>query len=398
MLKNHFIATTALVATAGVASADITLSGMGRIGVVVSETAAVAAEAAVAGGLSAAELETLVTELDVADEAAAVAALNDQFGADTFALVDGVVATTTANMGTVQAARAEAAAALAAATAAQDVDADALAALAQDVADIDALIAALSGTAAVAAAAKTSTSSVDTRIQFDIAGSGSADSGLTFGGKIRLRSTSGNGSINGAQVMIGYGDLTVYGGNIPGVLESMPHAYANTVGYSGGTFRATVNQADTMAYSSTGTGANALQANFSMGAVSVAVAHQPSNDNNQASVVYSANGLTVALGGQFSNRADEDETVASIGYAMGNYSFNVSTSDNDGNRKTSFGGAVDAGNGLRLNAYVTENESEADNAYGFGVKYDLGGATFGAAYETGHDKADRIEAGLTFSF
>ena len=255
------------------------------------------------------------------------------------------------------------------------------------------------GTAAVAATNKTTASTVDTRVQFDMKGSGEAQNGLTYGGWIRMRGTSGSTTVNGAQVMIGYGDLTVYGGNIPGVLESMPHAYANTVGYSGGTFRATVNQADTMAYTSTGAGANALQANFSMGSVSVAVAHQPSNDNNQASVVYSANGLTVALGGQFSNRAAEDETVASIGYAMGNYSFNVSSSNNNGNRKTSFGGAVDAGNGLRLNAYVTENESEADNAYGFGVKYDLGGgASFDAGYTNTAADLGVLSAGVFFTF
>jgi outer membrane protein OmpU len=316
--KSHFIATTALVATASVAAADITLSGMGRIGVVSTETAGAAAvDATTTDGFS---------YFDVS--AAAVVAVAD--GSAAVTLDDG-----------------------------------------------DFVVSGTNGTAAVAATNKTTATTVDTRVQFDIAGSGEAQNGMTFGGKIRLRGTSGSTTVNGAQVMLGYGDLTVYGGNIPGVLESMPHAYANTVGYSGGTFRATVNQADTMAYTSTGAGANALQANFSMGSVSVAVAHQPSNDNNQASVVYSANGLTVALGGQFSNRAAEDETVASIGYAMGNYSFNVSSSDNNGNRKTSFGGAVNAGNGLSLNAYVTENESEADNAYGFGVKYDLGGATFG---------------------
>ena len=355
---------------------------MGRIGVVVTETAgtaAVDAVAAVAGTAFTAATDDaignndVITALAVGDNNTAAlqnTALSDFIASETAKLGTGL---TTAQQATVATNIADATAALA-------------------------TIGTADAVAAVAATAKTSTTTVDTRVQFDIAGSGEAQNGLSFGGKIRMRGTSGSTTVNGAQVMIGYGDLTVYGGNIPGVLESMPHAYANTVGYSGGTFRATVNQADTMAYTSTGAGANALQANFSMGSVSVAVAHQPSNDNNQASVVYSANGLTVALGGQFSNRAAEDETVASIGYAMGNYSFNVSSSDNDGNRKTSFGGAVDAGNGLRLNAYVTENESEADNAYGFGVKYDLGGATFGAAYETGHDKADRIEAGLTFSF
>ena len=368
---------------------------MGRIGIIVNETAGTAAKAKVEGKMYTTAQST----------AAGTATADGAYtaGAKTALVLGTTDATDVQQLAAIAAVETAKAAVVTARTAFNSAPTDVTKlALLRDaeiaLADKEATLAAISDVAAVAAVAKKSDTTVDTRVQFDVKGSASADNGLTFGGWIRMRSTSGSTTLNGGQVKMGYGDMTVYGGNIPGPLESMPHAYSNTVGYTGGTFQATVNQADTMAYSNTGAGANAIQVNYSMGAVSVAAAHQPSTDNNQATITYSANGLTVALGGQFSNRAAEDETVVSIGYGMGNFSFNASTSDNNGTSKTSFGASVNAGNGLTMKAYVTEKEKEANNAYGLGLSYDLGGATFGLGYETPHDKSDFINAGISFSF
>ena len=451
MLKNHFIATTALVATAGVASADITLSGMGRIGVVSNETitpgtAGTPAVAAVAGAFTAAEQTAIeaaaaqfllnyeLAATTAAAETAAEGLLNTDFGfaldADSLAVVNpasvaaaledsaaiaDLIAAVNATAAATQGVFTEAEintiigdAALAVPASIVDADgnvsaADAAAWLAANQAIIDQVVAAASGTAAVAAVAAVPTTAstdttIDTRVQFDLRGSAQADNGMTFGGWIRMRGTSGNTTLNGPRVTVGYGDLTIHGGNIPGPLDSLANTYGYTVGYTGGTFQGLVNQADTMAFSSTGTGANGLQIDYSANGLTVKAATQPSNDNMQASITYAAAGLTVAIGAQFSDRAAEDETVVTLGYTMGNIGLALASSDNNGNRKSTLSMSADTGAGMALAAYISDDESEADNGYGIGLTYDLGGATFGAAYEKRFNTSDRIEAGLTFSF
>jgi outer membrane protein OmpU len=284
--------------------------------------------------------------------------------------------------------------------------ADALAYLQANQALIDQVLAAASGTAAVAAVAAvpavpttaSTDTTIDTRVQFDLRGSTQADNGMTFGGWIRMRGTSGNTTLNGPRVTVGYGDLTIYGGNIPGPLDAMANVYGYTVGYTGGTFQGLVNQADTMAFTSTGAGANGLQIDYSANGLSVSAATQPSNDNMQASITYTSAGLTVAVGAQFSDRAAEDETVVTLGYTMGNIGMALASSDNNGNRKSTLSMSANTGTGMALAAYISDDESQADNGYGIGLTYDLGGATFGAAYEKRFNTSDRIEAGLTFSF
>jgi outer membrane protein OmpU len=281
--------------------------------------------------------------------------------------------------------------------------ADAVAWIGANQALLDEIVAAASGTAAVAAVAAVPTTAstdttIDTRVQFDLRGSTQADNGMTFGGWIRMRGTSGNTTLNGPRVTVGYGDLTIHGGNIPGPLDALANVYGYTVGYSGGTFQGLVNQADTMAFTSTGAGANGLQIDYSANGLSVSAATQPSNDNMQASITYTSAGLTVAVGAQFSDRAAEDETVVTLGYTMGNIGMALASSDNNGNRKSTLSMSANTGTGMALAAYISDDESQADNGYGIGLTYDLGGATFGAAYEKRFNTSDRIEAGLTFSF
>ena len=376
-----------MVATAGYAAADITLSGYGRLGVVVDETAAVAA---VAGKV-----------VDTAGSAAAATV-----GADGTIKAGKVTATkyktTAATAADVKAAAAKVAAAQGALTTAQAANdgtdakriavADAEAALGLREAEL----AAAQGSAAVAA---TSTTSTYTRFLLDFKGSTVADNGFEFGALMRLRATNGPTTTSGVRAHVKMGDVTVYGGNIPGPLDNMPNVYGKTVGFTGGTYQGLVTGGDVLAYSSTGAGANGMQVDYSNGGVTVMAAHQPGTDINQAVISYSMDGLTVAAGGQFSKKKAEDVSVVSLGYTFGDVSFALASGENDNIRHSTLSASGSIGNGVSLSGYVSEKEKEKNNGWGLGISYDLGGgAKFAAGYETRFDKSNRAEAGFHFNF
>jgi outer membrane protein OmpU len=239
---------------------------------------------------------------------------------------------------------------------------------------------------------------VSSRVQFDLRGSSEVGE-LTFGGFIRMRSTNGPATTNGGQVSVSGAGMTVFGGNIPGPLDSMANVYGTTVGYTGGTFQGLVVQSDTMAYSSTGAGANAIQANYSMEGLTVKAAYQPGTENSQVVVEYTNAGLTVALGAQFSDDATDEETVATAAYSFGDVSVSVGYSDNNGTVKSTLSGSAKVADGVTVGAYYSDLEGAADNGYGLGISYSLGaGASLGAAYENTFAGTSRVEAGVSFSF
>ena len=377
------------------------------MGAVVEETAAVAAKAAVAGAWVADDYATA----GAATKAAAAATIYD--GSSTkFAAPTQAGASTQAQLAALTVTRDKIVALQAIQAAGQLASVDAVnaastpvttartaAQLAADLEAVDAAIAAASGTAAVAAVAAKSTTSTYSRLQFNINGSTVADNGMEFGGKMRIQTTGATSPAAGPQVYLKMGDVAVYGGNIPGPLDTMPNVYGYTVGFSGGTFQGLATSGDKLGYSSAGNGAGAMQVDYSNGNVTVKAAHQPGTDINQAMISYSMNGLTVAAGGQFSKKQAEDLSVVSLGYTFGDVSFALASGELDKTRKTTLSASGSIGNGVSLQGYIVEKEKEKNNGWGLGISYDLGGgAKFAAGYETKHDKTNRAEAGFHFTF
>lgn len=238
---------------------------------------------------------------------------------------------------------------------------------------------------------------VDNRVQFDLRGKIEVGE-LTFGSHIRMRSTNGVATLNAGQASISSAGLTVFAGNIPGALESMPNVYASTVGYSGGTFQGAVTGGDTMAYSSGGSGAQGIQANYTVGDLTVMAAYQPSTENTQLAASYSNSGLTVAVGVQMSDLAASEVMVATLGYKLGDVTVAVAYGDNNGTTHTT-GSIAGSFEGVGVKAYVSQKDGAADDAYGVGVSYSLGGgASLGAGFENTFAGTSRVEAGITFGF
>ena len=238
---------------------------------------------------------------------------------------------------------------------------------------------------------------LENRINLDIKATGEAGN-LSFGGKIRMRGNGGSvATLNGVQVSMSTGGLTIYAGNVPGLLDSMANAY-NTVGYTGGTFQAFVGNGAALAYSSQGAGANALQANYSMGSFEVALAHGDAADATQARVTYSGNGLTVSAAVQDGGAVSADVTAITAAYEMGSMSVNVGWGDADGVETTQIGLSASLGAATSVNAYVSDRDGAAETAFGLGLNHDLGGASVGFGYETLFSGDTRAEMGIKFNF
>lgn len=241
---------------------------------------------------------------------------------------------------------------------------------------------------------------LENRVNIDIKGSGETDGGLSFGGKIRMRGNGGAvATLNGVQVHIATGGLTVYAGNIPGALDSMAGVYAPMVGYTGGTFSYLVTNGDTLAYSSQGAGANGVQANYSMGGLTVMAAYAEGADDSQLVAQYSMGDFTIAAGAQFGDVAADDVMAVTAGYSSGPLSVTLGYGDNNGTELTVLTVGYDISSATNANVYVADtNAAGSTTGYGIGFTHNIGGATIGAAYEERTNGNAQAELGIKFNF
>ncbi len=385
-MKKVLLATTALALSAGVASAEVALSGSARMGLVYTgKVDAVAASSGYAAALAANNsAKTLRDAAKSARDAAlverdaAIEALDQQDG-DTI---------------------------------------DALAASQADLADAEDALATAEGnvttTGTALAAQSAAVAAVDSSIVFDnrmtinIDGSTETSSGLTFGGRLRIRSNDGNvGSVNGARVYMKSGAIEVAVGNIYGALDSMSGMYASEVGLTAlndaGVVVNTVGKGDWGfdSYSSTGSQMG-VEAIYSAGAFT---GHLSVTDSDAGSAsdrvaaygAYTSGDWTVALGMQDSADNTEDKTVLTVGGKVGDFGVGFAAADNDGVQKIALNGSATFG-ATTVNGFVADDESGTDTAYGLGVSHDIGGAAVMAGVERDAVGQTRADMGVSFSF
>lgn len=136
-------------------------------------------------------------------------------------------------------------------------------------------------------------------------------------------------------------------------------------------------------------------------------------DRTAINLAYTFGDWTAALGYQDSTAQWEDKLVFTIAGDIGNFGVRFAYADNDGIDKYGLYGSVDIGAASTLVAYVTSEEevSAADIAagrgnanadgtgYGINYSYDLGG---GVSFEAGWRESSRdnttVQAGVYFSF
>ncbi len=346
-MKKVLFATTALVATASVAAADVSFSGYGRFGIIYNDV-----EGRAAGATAAADADALV---------AAQAAL--------------AAATTVATQATAQAA-------------------------------VDAAQAAADASAAVEGGDSTDITS-RFRLQIDV--TAESDSGITFGARARIQQNESDAEntdtgINGVRFFARSGGLEIGVGNIFGAIEFMPGQYPIDLGLTGLGYDYTAyGTGGADAYSSGGSGAagsNGVEAIYSAGDLSIHVSASDTNDRVAGHIAYTFSGWTAALGLQDSDSATDTEVTASIGGSIGPADVFLTWADNGTNGDhVVLAAKFDVGAATNIEAYIADADSEPDTGYGIDFNHDLGGGTSlrgGIAKRLSGDT--RADFGVRFNF
>ena len=359
-MKKILIATTALVATAGVAAAEVKLSGYARFGAQYTEgTAAVVNTASQA-------LVDAATAAAAAEAAAVTAFDTTPSAANLDALISAAAATDAAD----------------AAVAAANVD-----------------------TAAVEDATR-----VVSRVRFQLDASTTTDAGVGLNVRQRIQSEeNGTNDTNGGRFGLTYGGVAVNVGNINGVIESTPNLYMRTnsagVGLEGNGFHslATNNAGGSWgwtAYSSGGAGAtNGVEVIYSANGLRL---HAADTDGATAyGASFSMGDITVGAGYEDLD-AGGSITLITAGMNIGNgwvalaHGINESAAGVDVT-KTSLKGGYDVAAGMNVYGFVATED--AGNASGVGMSMDLGGgASFDAGYTTTAASRGVLSAGVFFTF
>jgi len=390
-MKKLLIATTALVATAGMASADITITGSANAGYYSGlsnkdGTAAVKGVAKVVGAVTAKQITahdlTSTTAADltagaVADETAAdimLAELNDDKAAAIIAFAD-----------------------------ISSPDASQVTAYAKEIASLDAMIALASGTGEVAAAAASVGTYTDAGI-YSNAGivatmTGSTDGGITFSASVDAEAgtevdtgdfeldgaASGKFALGAVSMTGAFGTITFDDAGIDNLydddLTAADVKYSTTIG--GMTLTAAMNAQKAAKGDDT-----SLSASYTSGAMTFTGTSSDSTAGTSASVAVSyvvSDNLTI--------RADTDqaagkEAVQSIGVtsALNGVSIVADTSNNS---------TWDVSLGYTVNGVALSYANDEADAWSATASYALGG---GATASAGINAEDSMYAGVSFAF
>lgn len=251
------------------------------------------------------------------------------------------------------------------------------------------------------------------RLQFDINASTETDSGVTIGGKLRMRNEEGdNGTAgNNAIFTVSTSGLTVEFGNVNTAFDSVALTYASEMGFLGRSIGDGVGSF--FAYNSQNDPSDdyvGISAKYSFGSANVYLSYINPDQYNSGSTEeigvaadYNAGAFTVA-GAYTSNGAGIDgNDIAFIGaaYAVNdsaNVGLNYYDYDLSGDSQVTVYGNYTMG-ATTLRGYISDLDSAPETAYGLGADYALGGgvALSGAIHsDFGGDTL--ADLGLTFSF
>ncbi|MBO9431000.1 porin [Sulfitobacter sp. R18_1] len=189
--------------------------------------------------------------------------------------------------------------------------------------------------------------------------------------------TNGAGAdFNGVRYFARSGGFEVGVGNIFGALESMPGQYPVDMGLTGLGYDYTAFDGNGDAYTSTGDGAlNGVEVLYSAGDLAVHVSASDVSDRVAGYVAYTWSGWTFAVGGQDSDNAGDTEFTATAGGSFGIADVTLAYADNGTNGdRVILAGRFDVGAATDVEVYVGDQDG-ADTGYGIDFNHDLGGGT-----------------------
>lgn len=258
------------------------------------------------------------------------------------------------------------------------------------------------------------------RLRFNVNAKTETDSGVTFGGRIRMQYTDGStgAGLNAAYVYAEYEGFRVEVGNSNTAFDSTALMYNSEMGfldssagdpifdffgYSSGAYSAA--QADRMG----------IFAAYGVGDLKVRVSYVTVNQTTAASLDdevgisadYKFGAVTVAAAYVTNGKGVADQDLFFVGaeYAINDaanigllYFGDESPAPADGSVTTLYGNyAFDA---VTVKAYITagENQGTEDTAYGVGADYDLGGARLSGSIQSDFNGNMFGDVGVRFDF
>lgn len=270
--------------------------------------------------------------------------------------------------------------------------------------------------------------SLEKRMTVNVDGSTTADNGVTFGARVRIRSDENAGTaVSGARVFARAGGLTVAAGNILGAIESMPNLYGPSVGLTGLGWQGLVTNVagaghaafDWDSFSSRGNGAEGIEAIYTMGDFTGHLSYSanglrgiaPGSSGRRVAAYgsYTFSGWTVALGIQDSNVVAggvEDKVVLTASGKIGEFGvgFGAAQNGKGANKinKFAINGSYTMG-ATTISGYVAQQGAAAGvlsrATYGIGASYNMGGgASLVGGIERTTAKTTRADIGVSFRF
>ncbi|UAB88431.1 porin [Ruegeria sp. SCSIO 43209] len=273
------------------------------------------------------------------------------------------------------------------------------------------------------------------RFRLNIDGIVETDGGVRFEGRVRLQADedAGNGEansagLNGARFSVIFGGLRVDAGNVAGSFDNLANYYGNEPGLESFIGQYSGVDYDFLAYSSTGSGANAVFFQYAVGDFAfgasydqrtfadeaVAGADTDDADRWDISATYTFGNVTAALAyGQTSGLGDADKqslTVLTLGAEFGDFSGTLFVADddvaNDDRNGTAYGLSAAYNLGAATTLTFAYGDGSADDdlqQYGIGAIYDLGGGAslrggIGNQKRGDGDSQLRADFGAQFNF
>lgn len=258
------------------------------------------------------------------------------------------------------------------------------------------------------------------RLRINIDATKETDSGVKFGGRVRLQWDQGKtgATLNSAYMYVSYEGLQVQVGNANTAYDSAGLLYAPEIGFLDSSFGDP--QGAFFAYSSNPYSAS--QANrvgifvqYAMGdfvgRVSYVTPDQtfddlPSGmeDEWSLSADYSVNDFAISAAAVFNGAGikDNDEYfigAAYSGFADATVGVNYMDEDDFGNTVVLYGNYTFGD--WTIAGYVSNNDADAnktDTGAGIGASYDLGGARISGSVQTGYMKETVADLGVRFDF
>ncbi|MFN3823424.1 MAG: porin [Pseudorhodobacter sp.] len=261
---------------------------------------------------------------------------------------------------------------------------------------------------------------VNMRMRVNIDGSVTTDSGVTFGGRIRMQSStnSNDATLNAAMLYGSYAGLRMEVGNSNNAFDSAALMYNSEMGYLDRSFGDPIDVG--LSYASTPGSANKMGifARYSFGDGSVRmsyvnpdqrVASHPAGTKNEVSISadYKFGQFTVsgAYGSNLNGTSGHKGYFIGAEYAV-NSDVNVGLLHfrdkpaNVAQTRTTLYGNFSQG-AMTYRGYIARDNLAANatkTAFGLGLDYDLGGARLSADVHRNYAKKTRAGVGVRFDF